>query len=73
MRRRGENSWELRVYRGVDPETRRPRWLTRTVHGTEEFARGQLEALVEDADRSRIQAGTLSDLLDRWFEAASLG
>jgi integrase len=73
MRRRGKDAWELRVYQGIDPDTRRQRWLTKTVHGTQRFARRALEDLVAEADRARIRAGTLADLLDRWFEAASPG
>jgi integrase len=73
LRQRGEDTWELRVYRGIDPDTRRQRWLTRTVHGTERFARAQLEDLVAEAGRARIRAGTISDLLDQWLEAASPG
>jgi hypothetical protein len=73
MRQRGEDAWELRVYQGIDPDTRRQRWLTKTVHGTERFARRQLEDLVVEAGWARIRAGTLADLLDQWFEAASLG
>ena len=34
MRRRGKDSWELRVYLGTDTGTGRQRWLTKTVHGT---------------------------------------
>src|SRR5215216_5731505 len=73
MRQRGEDAWEMRVYRGIDPDTRRQRWLTKTVHGTERFARGRLEDLVAEAGRARIRAGTLADLLDQWLEAASPG
>lgn len=73
MRRRGRESWELRAYQGIDPETGRERWLTKTVHGTSRFARGQLDDLVVEASRARLRAGTLADLLDRWFEAASPG
>jgi integrase len=73
MRQRGEDAWELRVYQGIDPDTRRQRWLTKTVHGTERFARRQLEELLAEAGRARIRAGTLSDLLDQWLEAASPG
>jgi hypothetical protein len=71
MRERGKDSWELRVYQGTDPDTGRQQWLTKTVHGTQRFARGQLEALVGEAIRARVGAGTLADLLDHWFEAAS--
>jgi integrase len=73
MRHRGKDAWELRVYQGIDPDTRRQRWLTKTVHGSERFARRQLEDLVAEAGRARIRAGTLSDLLDQWLEAASPG
>lgn len=71
MRQRGRDSWQLRVYLGTDSVTGRPRWLSKTVHGTQRFARGQLADLVEEATHARIHAGTLAELLDRWFEAAS--
>jgi integrase len=73
MRQRGKDSWELRLYQGTDPETGRQRWATRTVHGSKRFARSQLQELVEEAGYARLRAGTLADLLDRWFEAASPG
>ena len=73
MRLRGRDSWHLRVYLGTDPATGRPRWLSKTVHGTRRFARQQLEDLVAEAGRARIRAGTLAELLDQWIEAASLG
>jgi integrase len=71
MRQRGNESWELRVYVGTDPDTHRRRWLSKTVHGTKRFARAQLEELVESAGRARLRAGTVADLLDQWFLAAS--
>jgi integrase len=73
MRLRGRDSWQLRVYLGTDPGTGRPRWLSKTVHGTERFARRQLEDLVAEAGRARIRAGTLGELLDQWLDAASPG
>lgn len=73
MRQRGKDSWELRVYQGIDSTTRRQRWLTRTVHGSKRFARRQLEDLAAEAGRGRIRDGTLSDLFEQWFEAASPG
>jgi integrase len=73
MRLRGRDSWQLRVYLGTDPGTGRPRWLSKTVHGTERFARRQLEDLVAEAGRARIRAGTVGELLDQWFDAASPG
>jgi integrase len=63
----------LLVYQGTDPDTGRQRWVTKTVHGTQHFARAQLKELVEEASYARLRAGALADLLDRWFEAASPG
>ena len=57
MRRRGKDSWELRVYLGTDPETGRQPWLTKTVHGTQRFARTQLRELVGEAGYARLRAG----------------
>jgi integrase len=71
MRQRGKGAWELRVYRGVDPDTGRQRWLTKTVHGSRRHAQAQLAALVKEAGHARIRAGTVGDLLERWFAAAS--
>ncbi len=73
MRQRGKDSWELRVYWGIDRATGRQRWITKTVHGTQRFARGQLEDLMAESGRARVRAGTLADLLDLWFQAASPG
>jgi integrase len=73
MRLRGRDSWQLRVYLGTDPPTGRPRWLSKTVHGTRRLARQQLEDLVAEAGRARVRAGTLAELLDQWIEAASPG
>lgn len=73
MRQRGKDSWELRVYQGIDPDTGRQRWVTRTVRGSQRSARSQLRKLVEEAGYARLRAGTLAELLERWFEAASPG
>ena len=73
MRQRGRGTWELRVYLGLDPDTRRRRYATRTVHGTRRAATAALAELVEDAERSRLRAGTIGELLERWMTAASPG
>lgn len=73
MRRRGKDSWELRVYQGTDSATGRQRWVTRTVRGSQRSARSQLRGLVEEAGYAQLRAGTLAELLERWFEAASPG
>ena len=48
MRQRGSGSWELRVYRGTDPETGKRRYATRTVRGTKRAAQRALVDLVDD-------------------------
>ena len=46
MRQRSSGSWELRVYAGVDPETRRRRYRTMTVRGSRAEAERELAARV---------------------------
>jgi hypothetical protein len=41
------------------------------VHGSNRFARRQLEDLAAEAGHGRIRDGTLSGSLEQWFEAAS--
>jgi len=38
LRQRGPDAWELRVYLGVDQESGRERWATKTVHGSRRHA-----------------------------------
>ena len=71
LRQRGIDSWELRVYLGVDPERGRERWTTKTVHGTRRYATARLAEFVEEAGYARLRAGTVADLLDRWLAHAS--
>jgi integrase len=71
LRKRGRDSWQLRIYRGTDAETGRQRWVTTTVHGSRRFAERQLAALVEQTGYARLQSGSVGDLLERWREAAS--
>jgi integrase len=73
LRQRGIDSWELRVYLGIDPERERgrERWATKTVHGTRRYATACLAEFVEEAGYARLRAGTVADLLDRWLTHAS--
>jgi integrase len=71
IRRRGPNSWQLRIYVGMDPRSGRQRWATRTVRGSERAARRELVRFADEASYARVHAGTLAELLDRWFETAS--
>jgi hypothetical protein len=71
MRQRGHDSWQLRVYLGLDPSAGKPRWAARTVHGSRRYAQAQLALLVDEAQAARTHAGTVTDLMQRWFAAAS--
>lgn len=71
VRRRGRDSWQLRVYVGTDADTGRERWVTTTVHGSRRHALDQLELLAAEAGHAHLRAGTLAELLERWFEAAA--
>jgi integrase len=70
MRNRGGDAWELRIYRGVDT-TGRQRWSTKTVHGSRRYATAQLEEFVGTVRFAESRTGTVGELLERWFEAAS--
>jgi integrase len=71
LRKRGADSWELRVYLGVDADTGNERWATTTVHGSRRQATARLAQFVEEAGYARLRAGTVADLLDKWFNHAS--
>ena len=73
LRQRGPDSWQLRVYLGVDAETGKERWATKTVHGSRRHATARLAEFVEEAGYARLRAGTVADLLDRWVAHASSG
>jgi integrase len=73
LRPRGSNVWQLRVYLGINPETGGQRYATRTVRGSRREATRELQLLVAETDNARTHAGTVTDLLERWFAAASRG
>jgi integrase len=73
LRQRGPGSWQLRVYLGVDADTGKERWATKTVHGSRRHAAAELRQFVEEAGYARLRAGTIADLLDRWLAHASPG
>jgi integrase len=73
LRQRGPDSWQLRVYLGTDAETGRERWASTTAHGSRRHATARLAEFVEAAGYAQLRAGTVEDLLERWFEAASPG
>ena len=66
---RGPDSWQLRIYLGIDVDSARERWATKTVHGTRRHATARLGEFVEEAGYARLlAAGTTADLLDRWIK-----
>ena len=69
IRQRGQNSWEIRVYSGTDPETGQRRQLSRTVRGSRTQAQRELRSLAAFANvgPSFGARRTLGELLDRWF------
>jgi hypothetical protein len=40
LRQRGPDSWQLRVYVGVDAESGKERWAAKTVQGSRRHATG---------------------------------
>jgi integrase len=72
MRRRGKESWELRVHAGRDLDTGRKQYVTRTVRGTKREAARELARLVAQVDDGLViaKAGTVGDLCERWYEQA---
>ena len=65
IRKRGNDSWQLRVYIGTDADSGRERWATTTVHGTHSHALDQ-RVLLAARDRPRPPARRqVGDLLER--------
>ena len=71
LRKRGPDSWQLRVYLGVDADTGKQRWATTTVRGSKRYANTLLGEFARQAEYSKVRAGTVNDLLDRWVTAAA--
>ena len=73
VRNLGPGRWELRVYAGLDPVTRKKRWISRSVRGTEREAKKAERALRTEVDKGAHAAteGTVGFLLEEWFAQAS--
>lgn len=54
------DKWQLRAYAGINAETGKERWLSKTVTGPERRADDELAALVVRAARYRDGGGTIS-------------
>ena len=71
---RGDHRWLVRIYLGLDPETRRRRYLNRTVRGSFHAARQVLNSELAAGAEQRKLGGeqmTLNQFLDRWLELAA--
>ena len=71
---RGDRRWLVRLSLGRDPETRRRKYQSRTVHGSFRAAQHYLNTRLEERDQGRELAGedlTLNQYLDRWLELAA--
>ncbi|HVD14628.1 MAG TPA: hypothetical protein VNK73_09275, partial [Actinomycetota bacterium] len=65
-------SWEVRVYAGLDPITKRKRYVSRTVKGKRNAEDLRNRLLVDVADGHHTGAAmTLAELCQRWLAHAS--
>ena len=77
MRVRG-GSLQVRVFAGVDPVTRRDRYLSETVKGTDRAARREAEKVMArlqaevDGQRSAQSSVTLGYTLDEWLKTVEV-
>lgn len=71
IRRRGPNSYQIRVEMPRDPETKARRWNTETIRGTRKQAEERLNALLVEAEAARGYVTsdrlTVGQYLDRWL------
>ena len=72
LRQRGK-SWELRAYVGVDPITKRPKYLTRTLRCGKREAEEALARFVTEVSGGGhgAQDTTVGDLIREWFALAT--
>ncbi|MGE0309540.1 MAG: tyrosine-type recombinase/integrase [Acidimicrobiia bacterium] len=73
IRQRSTGSFELRVFIGVDPMTKRRRYRSTTVRGGRGDAERHLAAMVAAVEAARAVGvrSTVSELLEAWFAVAS--
>jgi len=71
LRKRG-NAWELRAYAGVDPVTKRGKYITRTFRGGKRDAEEALARFVTEVSGGghAAQDTTVGDLVHEWLELA---
>src|SRR4029453_10387337 len=73
VRKRGDSSYQAIVYAGIDPVTKRQRYLRQTAHTPKEAERALTRLLSQvDEQRTPNTNATVGYLLDRWLELAQL-
>jgi hypothetical protein len=74
MRQRGNDSWQLRVHAGRDPNTGRKRYVERTFRGTKRGASKALASMVAEVDQRPVgilTKGTVAALCNEWLAHAT--
>lgn len=72
--RRGARTWLVRVYNGRDPESKKRKYLNKTVRGGLRDAQSHLNKMLGERDRGRnldSSKQTLNQYLDRWLEVCA--
>jgi integrase len=72
--RRGDRTWLVRVYNGRDPESKKRRYLNKTVRGRLRDAQSHLNKMLGERDGGRnldSSKQTLNQFLDRWLEVCA--
>jgi integrase len=73
VRKRGDSSYQAIVYAGIDPVTKRQRYLRQTARTQREAERALTRLLSQvDEQRTPNTNATVGYLLDRWLELAQL-
>jgi hypothetical protein len=69
VRKRGDSSYQAIVYAGIDPVTKRQRYLRQTARTPKEAERALTRLLSQvDEQRTPNTSATVGYLLDRWLE-----
>ncbi len=73
IQQRANGTFRVHVYAGVDPITKRPRYLTETHATADEAERARTRLLARlDERRAPVTNATVGYLVDRWLEVAEL-
>ena len=68
--RRGSSTWLVRIYVGRDPETRRRKYIGKSIHGGLRSAQAHLNRMLAERDLGRnIRSSrqTVDQYLDHWL------